>query len=128
MKEFGIPTKIVNLTKMTLRETKAKVKIKSDMSGEFTIERRLRQGDVLLTQLFNITLEKIMRSVESTRGGTIFNRSLQYLAYTDDVNLISWNIREVSKAVIAVEAESKKAGLIINESKTKYMINTRNKV
>jgi hypothetical protein len=127
MKEFGMPTNIVNLTKMTLRETKAKVKIKSDMSGEFTIDRRLRQGDVLLTQLFNITLEKIMRSVEIARGGTIFNRSLQYLAYTD-VNLISWNTREVSKAFIAVEAESKKAGLVINESKTKYVINTRNKV
>jgi hypothetical protein len=128
MKEFGIPTKIVHLTKMTLRETKAKVKIQSDMSGEFTIDRGLRQGDVLSTQLFNITLEKIMRSIEINRGGTIFNRSLQYLAYADDVNLISRNTRELSKAFVEMEGESKKAGLIINEAKTNYMINTRNKV
>jgi hypothetical protein len=128
MKEFGIPTKIVNLTKMTLRETKAKVKIQSDVSGEFTIDRGLRQGDVLSTQLFNITLENIMRGTEINRGRTIFNRPLQYLAYTDDMNLISWNKRELSKAFIAMEAERKKVGLIINESKPKYTINTRNKV
>jgi hypothetical protein len=49
MKEFGIPTKVVNLTKMTLQDTKAKVKIQSDRSGEFTVDRGLRQGDVLST-------------------------------------------------------------------------------
>jgi hypothetical protein len=53
MKEFEIPTKIVNFTTMTLRETKSKVKIQSDMSGEFTIDRGLRQGDVLSTQLLS---------------------------------------------------------------------------
>jgi hypothetical protein len=85
------------------------------MSGEFTIDRGLRQGDVLSTQLFNITLQKIMRSTEMNRGGTIFSRSLQYLAYANDVNLISQNTRELTKAFIAMEAEWKKAGLIINE-------------
>jgi hypothetical protein len=71
MKEFRIPTKIVNLTNMTLRETKAKVKIQSDISGEFTVDTGLRQGDELSTQLFNVTLEKIMRRMEINRGGTI---------------------------------------------------------
>jgi hypothetical protein len=71
MKEFRIPTKIVNLTNMTLRETKAKVKIQSDISGEFTVDTGLRQGDELWTQLFNITIEKIMRRMEINRGGTI---------------------------------------------------------
>jgi hypothetical protein len=37
------------------------------MSGEFTIDRGLRQGDVLSTQLFNIALQKIMRSTEIKR-------------------------------------------------------------
>jgi hypothetical protein len=69
MKELGIPTKIVNF-KMTLRETKAKVKIQSDMSGELTIDRALREGEVLSTQFFSITLEKVMRSIEINRGGT----------------------------------------------------------
>jgi hypothetical protein len=46
------------------------------MSGKFIIDRGRRQGDALLTQLFNITLEKIMRSIEINRGGTIFNRPI----------------------------------------------------
>jgi hypothetical protein len=102
---------------MTSERQKQNVKIQSDTSSEFTIDRGLRQGDVLSTQLFNITLEKIMRSIEISRGGMIFNRSLQYLAYADDVNLLSWNTRELSKVFTAMVAESKKAGLISNESK-----------
>jgi hypothetical protein len=31
---------------------------KKEISGEFTIDRGLRQGDVLLTQLFNITWKR----------------------------------------------------------------------
>jgi hypothetical protein len=34
----------------------------------------------------------------------------------------------LSEAFKQLEAESKNAGLTINESKTKYMINSRNKV
>jgi hypothetical protein len=56
-----------------------------------------------------------MRSIEINRRGTIFNRPLQYLVDADDVNLISRNTRQLSKAFITVEAESKKARLIINE-------------
>jgi hypothetical protein len=85
---------------------KSKSEIQSYMSGEFTVDRELKHGDVLSTQLFNITLEKIMRSIEINRGGTIFNRSLQYLAYADDVNLTSRNTRELSKALIAMESHS----------------------
>jgi hypothetical protein len=58
-----------------------------------------------------------MISIDINRGGTIFNRSLQYLAHADDVNLISRNTRELSKAFITMEAQLKKAGLIINESR-----------
>jgi hypothetical protein len=83
---------------------------------------------VELNLCIEYALEKIMTSIEINRGGTIFNRTLQYLAYAENVNLISQNTRELSKAFIAMEEELKKAGLIINESKTKYMINTRNKV
>jgi hypothetical protein len=90
--------------------------------------RELRQGDALSTQLFNVILEKAIRNIEINQGGSIYNRTLQYLAYADYVNLVSRSALLLNENFKQLEAESKNASLTINESKTKYMINSRNKV
>jgi hypothetical protein len=92
------------------------------------INRRLRQEAVLSAQLFNLILEKAIRNIEIYQGDSIYNRTLQYLAYADDVNLVSKSALMLSEAFKQLEAESKNVSLTINESKTKYMINSRNKV
>jgi hypothetical protein len=61
MKEFGIPTKLINLTKMTLYETPNKIKIQNKLSECFITNRGIRQADSLSTLLCNIGLEKVMR-------------------------------------------------------------------
>jgi hypothetical protein len=53
---------------------------------------------------------------------------LQYLVYADDVNFVSRSALMLSEAFKQLEAKSKNASLTINESKTKYMINSRNKM
>jgi hypothetical protein len=75
-----------------------------------------------------LILEKAIRNIEINQGGSIYNRTLQYLAYAGDVNLVSRSALMLSEAFKQLECESKNAGLTINESKTKYMINSRNKV
>jgi hypothetical protein len=105
-----------------------KVKEQRNLTEEFVSNRGLRQGDALSTQLFNLILEKAIRNIEINHGGSIYNRTLQYLAYTDDVNLVSRSALMLSETFKQLEAESKNAGLIINESKTKYIIDSRNKV
>jgi hypothetical protein len=64
--------------------------------------RGLRQG--LSTQLFNLILEKAIRNIEIDQGGSIYNRTLQYLAYADDVNLVSRNALMLSAAFKQLEA------------------------
>jgi hypothetical protein len=92
------------------------------------INRGLRQGDALSTQLLNLILEKAIRNIEINQGGRIYNRTLQYLVHADDFNLVSRSALMLSETFKQLEAESKNAGLTINESKTKYTINSRNKV
>jgi sorting nexin-29 len=75
MKEFGIPAKLIALTKMTLSETYNKVKIQNKLSGSFRTECGIRQGDSLSILLFNIGLEKVMRNIEINPGGTVFSRT-----------------------------------------------------
>jgi hypothetical protein len=50
--EFGIPRKLVGLTKMCLNETYCRVRTGKNLS-KFTIENGLKQGDALSPLLFN---------------------------------------------------------------------------
>jgi hypothetical protein len=57
------------------------------------INRGLRQGDALSAQLFYLILEKAIRNIEINQGGSIYNRTLQYVAYADDFNLGSAEVQ-----------------------------------
>ena len=58
MYEFGIPYKLVRLTRTTLTETEYVVKIQGKFSRIFSVQKGFKQGDSLSTMLFNIFLEK----------------------------------------------------------------------
>lgn len=46
----------------------------------FEIKRGLRQGDTFK--------ERIVRHVDVNPGGTLYKRTVQYLAYADDIDLL----------------------------------------
>lgn len=123
--QFYVPRKLIRLIQMTLTKNKGKVTIQGEMTDEFEIGRGVRQGDALSTILFNIVLERVVRNISINPGGTIFNRMVQIMAYADDVVLISRSIQEMKTSFIQLEEESTKMGLRVNETKTKYMIATR---
>src|SRR5262249_4388986 len=75
MEEFGIPKKLINLTKATLTDTIWKVLILNVQSDPFNINTGLRQGDKLSTILFNLALEKVIRAMTVNWNGTIFTSS-----------------------------------------------------
>jgi hypothetical protein len=88
MKEFGIQMKLVRLVRMTLTNTNSEVKIQGKLSLSFETTTGLRQGNSLFTLLFNLCMEKIIRSVRINPGRTIFNRTRQCLSYVDDVVIL----------------------------------------
>lgn len=88
MLEFGLPLKLIRLTRMTLEGACCKVKIQNDKSMDFQCNKGLRQGDGLSCLLFNIALEKVIRDAEIQRDHTIFTKSVQLLGYDDDIDII----------------------------------------
>jgi hypothetical protein len=62
-----------------------RVKIQGILSQSFTIQNGLRQGDLLLTTLFNLALEYAAIKITVNPGGNVYNRLYQHLAYTDDL-------------------------------------------
>jgi sorting nexin-29 len=85
VRDMGIPAKFIRLTKLTMTNNSAMDKLRNELSREFDIKEGVIQGDPLACLLFNISLEKVIRDAEIETRGTIFNKSVQILAYADDI-------------------------------------------
>ncbi|KAL4085250.1 hypothetical protein QTP88_027109 [Uroleucon formosanum] len=93
-------------------------------SGDFEVKSGLRQGDALSSILFNIVLERVVRDMHETREMDL-NGKGTLLAYADDIVILGDSQNEVEASINKLIKSSKRMGLIINESKIKYMIMSR---
>jgi hypothetical protein len=127
MSEFNIPNKLIRLTRMTMEHTRSQVRIQSDLSHPIPTRKGLRQGDSLACLLFNLALEKVVRTAGIQTNGTIFYKSVQLLAYADDIDIIARSQAALKEAFISLERAAGEMGLKINEEKTKYLTTRVNK-
>jgi sorting nexin-29 len=63
----------------------------------------------------------VIRDSGIERRGIIYYKSVQVLAYAEDLDIIGRSERDVKEAFIKLNNEAQKMGLNINEEKTKYM-------
>jgi hypothetical protein len=63
------------------------------LSSPIITRNGVRQGDSLACLLFNIALEKVVRDAGINTRGTIFCKSVQILAFADDIDIIGAIIR-----------------------------------
>ena len=87
MKEMNISQKLIALVKATMNNTQCRVKIQNKLSEPINITNGVRQGDALACLLFIIALEKVIRDATVNIRGTIFYKSVQILAYADDIDI-----------------------------------------
>ena len=72
-----------------------------DPSEPFDTVQSIRQGNPLSCNLFNFVIESVLRKAEVHRDGTIFQKSVQLLAYADDI--IEGIKRDINVAFSAIE-------------------------
>lgn len=121
MKRLGIPLKLIRLVKMTMQDTSCCVRVQGDLSKKFRCDRGLGHGDTLACTLFNLAVEDVIRDAGINTIGTIYNKSVQIVAYADDVCIIARTLSAMKDASSSLELAARKMGLKISESKTKYM-------
>ncbi|XP_071639782.1 uncharacterized protein [Temnothorax longispinosus] len=102
MLDFGIPPKLVRLTRSTMLNTKCRVKVEV---------RRVRGASRIETggwigMLFNLILEHVV-------------------GYADDLNILGRLVAAVREAFQDLEAAARDIGLRVNESKTKVMVQSK---
>jgi hypothetical protein len=95
--EFGVPVKLVRLTKLCSNKTYSKVRIGKHLSDNFTTQNSLKQGDALLLLLLNFALVYVIRKVQEYQVGLELNGTHQLLTYVRDVNLLGYNIDTLKK-------------------------------
>ncbi|KAJ8915469.1 hypothetical protein NQ315_003232 [Exocentrus adspersus] len=91
-------------------------------SEEFEVRNGKRQGDPLLSVLFSLVLEKVIRDAEINRSGLLYYKGNQCLAFADDLIVLARSEKELKEVIKRLEEQSVKIDLCINEKKkTKYM-------
>jgi hypothetical protein len=68
----------------------------------------VRQGDALACLLFNIALEKVFRDSGINVRGTIFYKSVQILAFADDIDIMGRMQKAMKEAFTNLEKAVKK--------------------
>lgn len=135
MEKYGIPKKLINLSKSSISESRCKVKINGEISEKFDVSTGVRQGDGVSPLLFNLALEEALQEVRQTEAGITIGTKINVLAFADDVAIMAESKEELKVLVTKLLNHTQKVGLKINEGKTKIMecgratqINNDNKI
>ena len=82
-------------------------------------ERAFKQFQCPRPQCVNIALETVIRDAAINIRSTIFYKSVQILAYADDIDIIGRTQSAMIEAFTTLEKAANGMNLIINQEKTK---------
>ena len=104
--------------------TVATVRLGGKESGEFSVERGVRQGSVLSPILFVALMDWVLREALDGLGTEVSvggGCGLADLDYADDVLLLTTSLQAAQRGVDAVAEVGKRVGLELNPNKTVWM-------
>jgi len=81
------------------------------MTDGFKVGTGLKQGDRLAPNLFNIALEYVIRQLSVQTTSTIFHKSVQFIGYADDINIMGRTKRAISDVYGELKERRKEFGL-----------------
>ena len=111
LQEMGIPDHLVCLLRNLYAGQEATVRSGHRTTYWFQIRKGVRRGCILLSCLFNLYAEYIMRNsgLEETQAGIkIAGRNINNLRYADDTTLMAESEEELKSLLMKVKGRVKK--------------------
>ena len=123
MKYYGIPSKIINLVKMSYKNFRCAVQHEGKLSKcFFPVMSGVRQGCVISGFFFVLVIDWIIRqTTRRKRGIQCGLDTMEDLDFADDLALLSTSRRNLQQKTNELEVHAKRIGLHINTAKTKVM-------
>jgi hypothetical protein len=110
---------------MCLNKIYSIVRVGKHLSGNFTIQNGLKQGDALTPLLYNFASECAIMKVQENQVVLKLNGIHQLLVDADDVNLLGDNIDTIKENTETLFDSSTEVGQEVNADKSKYMLLSR---
>jgi hypothetical protein len=88
-----------------MKNSQCQVKIQADLSDPLITMSGLRQGDSLACLLLNVALEKVIRDAVIHTRSIIFYKSVNLLAYADDIDIIGRSEHDIKKTFTALKLQ-----------------------
>ena len=124
LQEMEIPDNLTCLLRNLYADQKATVRTGHGTTDWFQIGEGVCQGCILLSFLFNLYAEYVMRNAgldESQEEIKIAGRNTNNLRYADDTTLMAGSKEELKSLLMKMKEESEKVGLKLNIQKTKIL-------
>ena len=124
LKEIGIPDHLFCLLRNLYSRQEATIRNRHGPTDWFQTGKRVYQGCILSTCLFNLYSEYIIRNArldESQPRIKIVGRNINNFRYVDDTIVMAESEEELKSLLMKVKEESEKAGLRFSIQKTKIM-------
>ena len=124
LKEMGMPDHLTCLLRNRYAGQESTVRTGHGTTDWLQIGKRVLQGCILSTCLFNLYAEYIMRNTgleEAQAGIKIAGRNINHLRYVNDTTLMAESEGELKNLLMKVKEESEKVGLKLSIQKTKIM-------
>ena len=121
---MGISDHLTCLLRNLYAGQEATVRTGHGTTDWFQIRKGVRQDCILLSCLFNLYAEYIMRNAgldEAQAGIKVAGGNINNLRYADDTTLMAENEEELKSLLMKVKEESEKVGLKLNIQKTKIV-------
>ena len=124
----NIPVKYSNLLKALYSSAECSVRIDSKTSQPFRPKRGVRQGCILSPVIFNLFLQQVINNTnlkETNIGINIQGHTINYLAFADDIDLISDNPVNCQQLTDSLWNTAKSYGLNVSLSKTENLVSSK---
>lgn len=118
---YGFPQKFINYIQDLYRGSSTVIRGEGWYSREIRPKRGVKQGDPLSPVLFNLVIDRLLRSLPDEIGVKIDNTRINSLAYADDIIVFASTSRGLQKLFDHCNTYLQSCGMALNPSKCKTL-------